>query len=471
MHVVVVVLGDVGRSPRMQYHALSLLQEGYDVSLVGYEGEDLIPDLASYDTTDDHQQQFHVVRFQTSASPAVSAFLRKVFPPLYFAWRLVTLLAALVWALWMRVSWRSVNCVLVQNPPAIPLLFVSYVYCQWLGLVSSAASKPRLVIDWHNLGYSMLRPGSMIRKLARKYEEFMAPLADGHLCVTKAMKEFLVQDMKVNSQQISVLYDCPPAMFQPLSVEEQHVFLQRLQQEQESLRKECKWIQELSSTSETLFTEEMSNGTIVPRLNRPVLVTSSTSWTEDEDFGILLDALVSLDERLRITASSSFRMLVLVTGKGPMKEYYQECISKLTLQHVAIHTLWLTPGDYPRLLACADVGISLHTSTSGLDLPMKVLDLFGCETPVCAVQFDCLDELVQDKVNGRVFQTSDELASQFDHLFSTLTTDGKTNESKRRRVAPHSYGDLATYSANLKGLPRWSENWKEHALPILSDTT
>ena len=31
-HVVVVVLGDVGRSPRMQYHAASLLEEGYHVA-------------------------------------------------------------------------------------------------------------------------------------------------------------------------------------------------------------------------------------------------------------------------------------------------------------------------------------------------------------------------------------------------------------------------------------------------------
>lgn len=39
MHVVVIVLGDLGRSPRMQYHAQSLLKEGHTVSLVGYKGE------------------------------------------------------------------------------------------------------------------------------------------------------------------------------------------------------------------------------------------------------------------------------------------------------------------------------------------------------------------------------------------------------------------------------------------------
>lgn len=36
--VCVVVVGDVGRSPRMQYHALSLAKEGFDVDVVGYSG-------------------------------------------------------------------------------------------------------------------------------------------------------------------------------------------------------------------------------------------------------------------------------------------------------------------------------------------------------------------------------------------------------------------------------------------------
>lgn len=34
----VVVLGDVGRSPRMQYHCLSLVQLNYTVEVVGYGG-------------------------------------------------------------------------------------------------------------------------------------------------------------------------------------------------------------------------------------------------------------------------------------------------------------------------------------------------------------------------------------------------------------------------------------------------
>lgn len=37
--VQVLVLGDIGRSPRMQYHALSIAKHGGRVDLIGYQGE------------------------------------------------------------------------------------------------------------------------------------------------------------------------------------------------------------------------------------------------------------------------------------------------------------------------------------------------------------------------------------------------------------------------------------------------
>ena len=38
-HIQVLVLGDIGRSPRMQYHALSVAKHGCKVDLVGYKGD------------------------------------------------------------------------------------------------------------------------------------------------------------------------------------------------------------------------------------------------------------------------------------------------------------------------------------------------------------------------------------------------------------------------------------------------
>lgn len=44
MNIAVVVFGDVGRSPRMQYHtdSLSKLDSVSSVHLIGYKGSDLI---------------------------------------------------------------------------------------------------------------------------------------------------------------------------------------------------------------------------------------------------------------------------------------------------------------------------------------------------------------------------------------------------------------------------------------------
>lgn len=157
---------------------------------------------------------------------------------------------------------------------------------------------------------------------------------------------------------------------------------------------------------------------IVAREQRPAVLISSTSWTADEDFGILLTALAQLDARTAHLPASAFpNLLVIVTGKGPQKAMYLERIEQLAFKRIRIATMyvlgtravlagwvlmictyasrWLEASDYPLVLGSADLGVCLHTSSSGLDLPMKVLDMFGCGVPVCAVGFKCLDELVQ----------------------------------------------------------------------------
>jgi len=87
------------------------------------------------------------------------------------------------------------------------------------------------------------------------------------------------------------------------------------------------------------------------------------------------------------------------------------------------------------------------------------LDSYGCQVPVCARNFDCLDELVQDGHNGRIFRDQYELSEQLWEVLSPLT--------EQPDAAPHQFGDLKEYSENLKGRMRWQDNWTEHALPVL----
>jgi len=61
------------------------------------------------------------------------------------------------------------------------------------------------------------------------------------------------------------------------------------------------------------------------------------------------------------------------------------------------------------MLASADLGICLHYSSSGVDLPMKVVDMFGAGIPVLAINYKSIGELVQDGKNGMIFNDAHEL--------------------------------------------------------------
>ncbi|MCH85886.1 chitobiosyldiphosphodolichol beta-mannosyltransferase-like [Trifolium medium] len=144
--------------------------------------------------------------------------------------------------------------------------------------------------------------------------------------------------------------------------------------------------------NETLFTTEVGSN-ICLKPNRPALVVSSTSWTPDEDFGILLEAALMYDRRVAAILNEDDsldeeviwkeisdgkqclypRLLFVITGKGPEKAKYEAKIKTLKLKRVAFRTMWLSADDYPLLLGSADLGVCLHTSSSGLDLPMKTL--------------------------------------------------------------------------------------------------
>jgi len=181
------------------------------------------------------------------------------------------------------------------------------------------------------------------------------------------------------------------------------------------------------------------------------LLVSSTSWTPDEDFNMLLSALCQYSTWS--TASSPKKslppVLAIITGKGPQKQMYLDRIASLTssgkLNNITIRTAWLTAQDYAMLLACADLGVCLHKSSSGVDLPMKVVDMFGAGLPVVGYAgYESWGELVKEGVNGRGFETSEELAQVLEELF----VDATGNELRKLRRG-----------AEEEGSRRWDDEW------------
>ncbi|EDO30988.1 predicted protein, partial [Nematostella vectensis] len=106
------------------------------------------------------------------------------------------------------------------------------------------------------------------------------------------------------------------------------------------------------------------------------------------------------------------------------------------------------------LKGSADFGVCLHKSSSGLDLPMKVVDMFGSGLPVCAIHFNCLHELVKHNENGLVFKDSKQLTQQIEELLKNF---------------PVKNTKLQEFRQNLKEFQqiRWEETWNQVVLPVI----
>ncbi|KAM7296605.1 chitobiosyldiphosphodolichol beta-mannosyltransferase [Ixodes scapularis] len=176
---------------------------------------------------------------------------------------------------------------------------------------------------------------------------------------------------------------------------------------------------------------------------------------EDEDFSVLLESLEAYDARKERGDSSLPGLFCVITGKGPMKDHYLAKIRAKPMKHVQFLAPWLSAQDYPKLLGAADLGVCLHTSSSKLDLPMKVVDMFGCGLPVCAIKYPCIQELVKPGETGLVFQSSEELCDQLCDLLKGFPEMTERLKSMQENV--HRWQTV-----------RWDDNWTRVALPTFA---
>lgn len=398
--IIIYVVGDIGHSPRICNHARSFSLLHFQVELCGYVDSEL-PDFISSDP--------NITVHPITRVEGLGLFKKVLFQCLVIGGHL--------WQL------RGSDYILVQNPPNIPLFPIVALYkllfcftrCKW-------------IIDWHNLGYSVLR----LKLRAKNYHPlvvvailtewgFAKFFADYHLTVTKAMEQFLVQRFKINPKRCVVLYDRPADHFSALPMP--------FQKSREQV---------LATEPFSFINEILKGGNERQQLDfrrGDKIIVTSTSFTPDEDIGVLLNALKQYETESMVGSKSLPRILCIITGKGPMKDQYIKEVAETEWKLCRVEFAWLSPEEYPRLLQVCDCGVSLHYSTSGLDLPMKVLDMFGAGLPVLARNYPVLSELVTEDVNGLTFNNATELCHRLlavikDPVMFEKLKDGALKESR-----------------------------------------
>ncbi|KAL8709460.1 MAG: hypothetical protein Q9220_005843 [cf. Caloplaca sp. 1 TL-2023] len=423
LRVQVVVLGDIGRSPRIQYHAISISKHGGFVDLIGYAGN--MPLTAIFENQliqldsnvhplveDNPNIRVHGLLATPGLLQTSNKWLFLLLAPFKVAFQTL--------ALYYTLGYRTAPArwLLVQNPPTIPTMLVAQIIC--------FIRNTRLIVDWHNFGYSILglKLGldHPLVQLSSCLERMLSSRAAAHLTVSNAMARFLESEWGVTGPVLP-LHDRPFPQFQPLDSSHRQHFLERCPETAASVGK-------------------IQTGKV------KVLV-SSTSWTPDEDFSLLLDACITYSELASSTHPDLPEVLAIITGNGPLKAAFLSRIQTLRnqgkLDRVQIRTAWLSMEDYASLLASADLGVSLHTSSSGVDLPMKVVDMLGAGLPVLGwAKFAAWSELIHEGVNGRGFGSSAELADALVELF------GDNDQQQLQRLRQ---------GALLEGKRRWDDEW------------
>jgi beta-1,4-mannosyltransferase len=398
----------------MQYQAHALASNAVEVDLVGYMGAPLPNTITSDVRVTVHRIPEAHMRSRAGRSSLIYALAACV-----DGFRLSVRLTAVL----MRLP--RFDLLLVQNPPALPTLHVAWLVARLRGA--------RLVIDWHNLGYTMLalRLGRrhVAVRLGRWLEKMAGRAADAHLCVSRGFVKFLTDRFRL--APVSVLYDRPAAAFAQIE-----------RTEREQIR-------------QALFTRLGIRGA-----GAIGFIVCPTSWTADEDFDVVIDAVLQIEDRIRGweagAASRRFpELVILVTGDGARRAEFERRFAGLPARRVQLRTRWLDPEDYPRIVGSADLGLCLHRSSSGVDIPMKVVDLFGAGVPVCALDYGaCLAERVRHGDNGLLFSTARQLADVLFDLFETFPIGSPMLDRLRA-------------GARRAARPTWEEGWASEARAVL----
>lgn len=392
MRVLVVVIGDLGRSPRMLAHAGSLLRAGHEVHLVGGTRTSLPAILRDHPQLSIHSLEGG----EPARGSGLSAVLATSTRGVRLAWRLAR---AILWDL------PPADLVLVQNPPALPTLPVVWF--------ATRVRRARFVVDWHNLGWTVLalrfEPGHPLVRLTRWVEYFFGARADAQLAVSQRLADHLTEQ---GVHEISVLHDGTSTM-RPLA---------RAQ---------------------------------VDLPEDPLIVIAPMGWSRDDDLPLLAEALQLLSQRLaHADGPAERRMRLLVSGNGPLRAEWAPRLRAMSGSVIEVETPDVPAEQYPDLLSSSHLGLSIHRSSSGLDLPMKVVEFLTVGIPSFVLEDSApLDEIAPLGCGVVRYRTAGDLTELLQRALEGGAGEPEDLEQLSERAAAHHPES-------------WDDRWVEAMVPL-----
>ena len=376
----------------MLAHVGSLLESGYEVDLVGGARTPLPSILQGAS-----RLHVHVVDAGDSGRAgrlgvAVGMGIRGM----RLAWRLAR---TLVWEI------PPPNVILMQVPPSLPTVPVA--------ILAARLRRATLIVDWHNLGWSVLalrlgRKHALVR--ATRYAELVfGRRAHGHVAVSSVLSRWLGErgmgEVAILHDGISSIRPFPPAR------------------------------------------------TDLPR--DPLVVVAPMGWTRDDDLPLLAEAIRILSVRIDDGSGSRRALRLIVSGNGPVRDHWAPRLRAFGGGRVQIETPDVAADDYPMLLATAHLGLSVHRSSSGMDLPMKVVEFRGVGLPVLALEDGSpLEEIAPPGCGVLRYRSGEELAERLLTMFGEV--DAET-------------GLLARLTGEARSHPpaSWETEWTRVMGPLL----
>ena len=267
---VVLVTSYIGISPRSANHAYELAEAGYDlVYFIGQKGSGGSSDTKTYQKVESHP------KIKIVGIPfAWMKYVQKLPNFLYFFLRILIHFLILSWLMFAWI--KTPEVVIVQNPPSIPVL-------AFLWLFKMIKRKCMIIVDIHNYGYTLMfkTKSQKMLNFCKWFEQYYTRKAADHaLTVSEKMKGDVMANWGVKSVmscliEATVCYDkANSEVFHEFDLEKKHHFFA-------SQEEFCG-----KNDHVTLFTKAIEQGTDTFKYefleNRPILLLTSTTYTEDE---------------------------------------------------------------------------------------------------------------------------------------------------------------------------------------------